>query len=146
MDAFTISMLPTYFEANPPKLVEPTLSATLYFNLNALPIRMQPAYFRKPTSDLLSTLTISMQPTYFTSYTTFCLPKPSPKLYFYPSHPYQHSHRSVGPSVLRAPAEQTKVTTVLGINLFLLPPLFKTTEGVVVLFQIFACGPELPIE
>ena len=28
----------------------------------------------------------------------------------------------------------------------LLPPLFKTTEGVVVLFQIFACGPELPIE
>ena len=65
MDAFTISMLPTYFEANPPKLVEPTLSATLYFNLNALPIRMQPAYFRKPTSDLLSTLTISMQPTYF---------------------------------------------------------------------------------
>ena len=27
-----------------------------------------------------------------------------------------------------------------------LPPLFKTTEGVVVLFQIFACGPELPIE
>ena len=58
-------MLPTYFEANPTKLVEPTLSATLYFNLNALPIRMQPAYFRKPTSDLLSTLTISMQPTYF---------------------------------------------------------------------------------
>ena len=52
-----------------------------------------------------------------------------------------------GPSVLRAPAEQTKVTTVFGINLFLLlPPLFKTTEGVVVLFQIFACGPELPIE
>ena len=29
---------------------------------------------------------------------------------------------------------------------FLLPPLFKTTEGVVVGFQIFACGPELPIE
>ena len=28
----------------------------------------------------------------------------------------------------------------------LLPPLFKTTEGVVALFQIFACGPELPIE
>ena len=30
--------------------------------------------------------------------------------------------------------------------LFLGPPLFKTTEGVVVLFQIFACGPKLPIE
>ena len=28
----------------------------------------------------------------------------------------------------------------------ILPPLFKTTEGVVVGFQIFACGPELPIE
>ena len=97
MDAFTISMLPTYFEANPPKLVEPTLSATLYFNLNALPIRMQPAYFRKPTSDLLSTLTISKQPTYFTAYTPFCLPKPSPKLYFHPSHPYQHPRRSVIP-------------------------------------------------
>ena len=57
-----------------------------------------------------------------------------------------------GPSVLRAPAEQTKVATVLHIFplvvvfLLLLPPLFKTTEGVVVLFQIFACGPELPIE
>ena len=76
----------------------------------------------------------------------------------------------IGPSVLRAPAEQTKVATVfvtffhmtypaqasviacaakrhsLRDFFFLLPPLFKTTEGVVVLFQIFACGPELPIE
>ena len=58
MDAFTLSMQPTYFEANPTKLVEPTLSATLYFNLNALPIRMQTAYFRKPSSDLLSTLKV----------------------------------------------------------------------------------------
>ena len=44
---------------------------------------------------------------------------------------------------------QTKVATILHtffhLGLFL-PPLFKTTEGVVVLFQIFACGPELPIE
>ena len=50
-----------------------------------------------------------------------------------------------GPSVLRAPAEQTKVATVLGIFplfLLVLPPLFKTTEGVVVLFQIFAWAPK----
>ena len=50
-----------------------------------------------------------------------------------------------GPSVLRAPAEQTKVATILGIFplllILLLPPLFKTTEGVVVLFQIFAWAP-----
>ena len=46
-----------------------------------------------------------------------------------------------GPSVLRAPAEQTKVATVLGTFFHLLPPLFKTTEGVVVLFQIFAWAP-----
>ena len=31
------------------------------------------------------------------SYTTFCLPKPSPKLYFHPFHPYQHPRRSVIP-------------------------------------------------
>ena len=48
-----------------------------------------------------------------------------------------------GPSMLRAPAEQTKVATILGTFFFLLlPPLFKTTEGVVVLFQIFAWAPE----
>ena len=50
-----------------------------------------------------------------------------------------------GPSVLRAPAEQTKVATILGIfPLFFLlgPPLFKTTEGVVVGFQIFAWAPK----
>ena len=51
----------------------------------------------------------------------------------------------VGPSALRAPAEQTKVATILGIFplllILLLPPLFKTTEGVVVLFQIFAWAP-----
>ena len=53
-----------------------------------------------------------------------------------------------GPSVLRAPAEQTKVATILGTffhflsYLILLPPLFKTTEGVVVLFQIFAWAPK----
>ena len=44
---------------------------------------------------------------------------------------------------------QTKVATILHTFFHLvlfLPPLFKTTEGVVVLFQIFACGPELPIE
>ena len=49
-----------------------------------------------------------------------------------------------GTIVLRAPAEQTKVATILHIfPLFflLLPPLFKTTEGVVVLFQIFAWAP-----
>ena len=52
---------------------------------------------------------------------------------------------TIGPSVLRAPAEQTKVATVLGTFFFLvllLPPLFKTTEGVVVLFQIFAWAPK----
>ena len=56
--------------------------------------------------------------------------------------------KSIGPSMLRAPADQTKVATVFGnYSCFLfLPPLFKTTEGVVVLFQIFACGPKLPIE
>ena len=49
----------------------------------------------------------------------------------------------IGPSVLRAPAEQTKVATVLGTFFhFLLPPLFKTTEGVVVGFQIFAWAPK----
>ena len=49
-----------------------------------------------------------------------------------------------GPSVLRAPAEQTKVATVLGtfFHFLWLPPLFKTTEGVVVLFQIFAWAPK----
>ena len=49
-----------------------------------------------------------------------------------------------GPSVLPAPAEQTKVATVLGTFFHFLvlgPPLFKTTEGVVVLFQIFAWAP-----
>ena len=52
-------------------------------------------------------------------------------------------HRLIGPSVLRAPAEQTKVATILGIfPLFLGPPLFKTTEGVVVGFQIFAWAPK----
>ena len=38
-----------------------------------------------------------------------------------------------------------KVATILGIFLFLfffLPLLFKTTEGVVVGFQIFACAPK----
>ena len=49
----------------------------------------------------------------------------------------------IGPSVLRAPAEQTKVATILGIfPLFLGPPLFKTTEGVVIGFQIFAWAPK----
>ena len=57
--------------------------------------------------------------------------------------------------MLRAPAEQTEVATILGIfphdiscagkrtypARLLLPPLFKTTEGVVVLFQIFAWAP-----
>ena len=54
----------------------------------------------------------------------------------------------ISPIVLRAPAEKTKVATVLGIfpHFLLFIPLFKTPEGVVVLFQIFACGPELPIE
>ena len=45
------------------------------------------------------------------------------------------AEKTIGPSVLRAPAEQTKVATILGIFplfLLLLPPLFKTTEGVVV--------------
>ena len=40
---------------------------------------------------------------------------------------------------------QTKVATILGIFpllFLLLPPLFKTTEGVVVLFQIFAWAPK----
>ena len=59
----------------------------------------------------------------------------------------EHGYRQhFGPSVLRAPAEQTKVATILGILfhlfLLLLPPLFKTTEGVVVLFQIFAWAPQ----
>ena len=56
-----------------------------------------------------------------------------------------HYFRYFGPSVLRAPAEQTKVATVLGTFFFLvllLPPLFKTTEGVVVGFQIFAWAPK----
>ena len=50
----------------------------------------------------------------------------------------------IGPSMLRAPAEQTKVATILGIFLFflllllLLIPLFKIPEGVIVGFQIFA--------
>ena len=53
----------------------------------------------------------------------------------------------IGPSVLRAPAEQTKVATILGTFfhfsfLFLGLPLFKTTEGVVVGFQIFAWAPK----
>ena len=51
----------------------------------------------------------------------------------------------IGPSVLCAPAEQTKVATVLGTFFFLvllLPPLLKTTEGVVVLLKIFARAPK----
>ena len=57
---------------------------------------------------------------------------------------YQVKHNIIGPSVLRAPAEQTKVATVLGtfFHFLLLPPLFKTTEGVVVLFHIFAWAPK----
>ena len=60
-----------------------------------------------------------------------------------------------GPSGVRAPAVSTYGATILGnfsfsssflLLLLFLPPLFKTTEGVVVLFQIFACGPKLPIE
>ena len=55
----------------------------------------------------------------------------------------------IGPSVLCAPAEQTKVATIFITKLkhaslfflLFLPPLFKTTEGVVVLFQIFAWAP-----
>ena len=34
----------------------------------------------------------------------------------------------------------------LFLSFFLSTAIVKTTEGVVVLFQIFACGPELPIE
>ena len=55
------------------------------------------------------------------------------------------AEQTIGPSVLRAPAEQTKVSTVLGIFLLLFllgPPLFKTTQGVVIGFQIFAWAPE----
>ena len=83
----------------------------------------------------------------------------------------------IGPSVLRAPAEQTKLATVFGpsvavqavsrsddgttiiidffsflflsflfLSFFLSTAIVKIPEGVVVLFQIFACGPELPIE
>ena len=50
---------------------------------------------------------------------------------------------NIGPSMLCAPAEESKVATILHIFplLFLLPPLFKSTEGVVVLFQIFAWAP-----
>jgi hypothetical protein len=33
---------------------------------------------------------------------------------------------------------KTKAATILGILIFFLPPLFKTPQGVVVGFQIFA--------
>ena len=64
---------------------------------------------------------------------------------------YRSVNTKIGPSGVRA------LSLAAGINegghyfryiilLFFLPPLFKTTEGVVVGLQIFACGPELPIE
>ena len=56
---------------------------------------------------------------------------------------------TIGPSGVRALPwllAQTKVATILGIFplllFFFLRPLFKTTEGVVVLFQIFAWAPK----
>ena len=50
----------------------------------------------------------------------------------------------IGPSEVRAPAEQLRKTTILGnfsFLLFFLIPIFKTPEGVVVGFQIFAWAP-----
>ena len=71
------------------------------------------------------------------------------KLYF-PLHDKLH----IGPSGVRAPAVSTQVATILGNFLPDIscagkrtypaqnPPLFKTTEGVVVGFQIFAWAPK----
>ena len=63
-----------------------------------------------------------------------------------------HSHKTSGYLLVRAECvrcpwlqAETKVATILGIFLFLLLlfliPLFKTPEGVVVGFQIFAWAP-----
>ena len=58
----------------------------------------------------------------------------------------------IGPSEVRATSGQhlgghyfayiNLFLLLLSLSLFLLPPLFKTTEGVVVGFQIFAWAPK----
>ena len=57
-------------------------------------------------------------------------------------------HKNFGPSEVRATSGQHlgghyfAYINLFSLSLFLLPPLFKTTEGVVVGFQIFAWAPK----